>query len=91
MPAGDKDAVPSGTPRNIWEAAERGTTGFIIRLVERNVEFNINQRVRAGRLSSGRRDERCAFFHQDASGDQEVTHSCAELGGAVLHLPSACV
>lgn len=31
-------------PKTIHEAAERGFTGVIVRLVERNVEFDINQR-----------------------------------------------
>lgn len=31
-------------PKTIHEAAERGYTGVIVRMVERNVEFDINQR-----------------------------------------------
>ncbi|GFH24604.1 predicted protein [Haematococcus lacustris] len=31
-------------PKNLFEAAERGAVGFIVRQVERNIEYNINQR-----------------------------------------------
>lgn len=34
-----------GPPKNIFEAAERGMVGFIVKAVERTLEFNINQRV----------------------------------------------
>ncbi|GFH25437.1 predicted protein [Haematococcus lacustris] len=31
-------------PKSLFEAAERGTVGYIVRQVERNIEYNINQR-----------------------------------------------
>ncbi len=37
----------AGGPGNIFQAAERGMVGSIIKLVERNIEYDINQRVRA--------------------------------------------
>eukprot|EP00955_Chlamydomonas_euryale_P103838 365526-Chlamydomonas_euryale.AAC.18 len=37
-------------PANIFEAAEQGAVGWIVKTVERAVEFNINQRV--GRVTA---------------------------------------
>ncbi|GFH28405.1 predicted protein [Haematococcus lacustris] len=31
-------------PKSLFEAAERGAVGYIVRQVERNIEYNINQR-----------------------------------------------
>ncbi len=39
-------------PKNIFEAAERGLSGYITRTVERAIEFNINIRVGVGTSDS---------------------------------------
>lgn len=48
---GHGDIVKPGGPKNIFEAAERGSVGFIVKLVERTIEFNINQRDRLQRTA----------------------------------------
>uniref|UniRef100_A0A7S3QTA9 Uncharacterized protein n=1 Tax=Dunaliella tertiolecta TaxID=3047 RepID=A0A7S3QTA9_DUNTE len=48
----DEDADNQSTaPKNIHEAAERGNTGFIVRLIERSLDFNINQKDNLGRTA----------------------------------------
>ncbi len=41
----------AGPPKNIFEAAERGNVAFITRLVERSLEFDINQRDKIQRTA----------------------------------------
>mmetsp|Transcript_26142 Transcript_26142/g.57142 ORF Transcript_26142/g.57142 Transcript_26142/m.57142 type:complete len:215 (+) Transcript_26142:65-709(+) len=38
-------------PRNIFEAAERGMVGWIVKTVERNIEYDVNQRDRLSRTA----------------------------------------
>lgn len=40
----DEPKTGQGEPRNLFEAAERGVVSFIVRQVERNIEYDINQR-----------------------------------------------
>lgn len=39
------DLVEDGPPRNFIEAAERGDDNYIIKAIERTLDFNINQTV----------------------------------------------
>lgn len=41
------DLVEDGPPRNFIEAAERGDDSYIIKAIERTLDFNINQTVRS--------------------------------------------
>uniref|UniRef100_A0A7S0S0X3 Uncharacterized protein n=1 Tax=Chlamydomonas leiostraca TaxID=1034604 RepID=A0A7S0S0X3_9CHLO len=41
----------NAAPRNIFEAAERGMTGWIVKAVERSLEFDINQRDKLQRTA----------------------------------------
>jgi len=43
----DADLKAVGAPKSIHEAAERGNTGFIVRAIERTLDFDINQKARA--------------------------------------------
>lgn len=45
------DLVEEAPPRSFHEAAERGNTKFLIRTIERNIEFDINQKDRHGRTA----------------------------------------
>lgn len=39
------DLLEAGPPRNFIEAAERGDENYIIKTIERTIDFNINQTV----------------------------------------------
>jgi hypothetical protein len=41
------DLLEAGPPRNFIEAAERGDDNYIIKVIERTIDFNINQTVGA--------------------------------------------
>jgi hypothetical protein len=42
------DLVESKPPKNFFEAAEAGDCDMLIRMIERTLDFDINQRVRGG-------------------------------------------
>lgn len=39
------DLIDDGPPKNIHEAAERGDATYIVKLIERTIDFDINQQV----------------------------------------------